>query len=175
MPKDILEIVDTAVKIGLGALISGMATYWVTRLNHNKAIEKDRSERRRQMIEDVAENIERLFALLFSFRAGIHDWINAREHGSNLSEERYENVLSEQTQLPKAYKEITSSEATLLLIGEKKAQKLIREFGHAVSEKRKMFRLGNSTLTIEDAEDFRSMLLEHREIIFNELSSIFSK
>lgn len=36
----VLEIIDTAVGIGLGALISGITTYWVTHKNHTFDIRK---------------------------------------------------------------------------------------------------------------------------------------
>ena len=156
MPKDILDIVDTAVKIGLGALISGSATYWVTKLNHNKAAEKEKLEKRRQMVEEVAENIERLFALLFRFRAGVHDWVNAKDNGKKLTDERYEHILSEQRDIPKSYKEITSSEAKLLLLGEKTAQSYLSHFGHEISEIRNTVILGNNSLTSNEVENFRA-------------------
>jgi len=35
MEEKLLEILDTAIKIGLGALISGGVTYLITTLNHN--------------------------------------------------------------------------------------------------------------------------------------------
>ncbi len=41
MATEILDIVDTAVKIGLGALISGVAMYHVTKLKLSKDIERD--------------------------------------------------------------------------------------------------------------------------------------
>ncbi len=41
MAAEVLDIIDTAVKIGLGALISGVATYYATKLKHAKDAEKD--------------------------------------------------------------------------------------------------------------------------------------
>ncbi len=35
-----IEVIDTAVKIGLGALIIGLATYWVTRAKSKHDISK---------------------------------------------------------------------------------------------------------------------------------------
>ena len=53
-----MEIIDTAVKIGLGALISGVFTYWVTKLNHLKDIEKQAIYRNRETIEKIAAEFE---------------------------------------------------------------------------------------------------------------------
>jgi hypothetical protein len=175
LPKDVLDIVDTAVKIGLGALISSITTYWVTKLNLKKTADKEKAEKHRQMIEEVAENIERLFALLFSFRAGIHDWVSARNKGVELPKERYESILSTQRSIPSAYKEITSSEAKLLLINAKAAQLLVRKFGHDISDCRKHVFIGNKELKLEEVEAFRDTLLKNREDIFLELSKAFDK
>ena len=54
----ILEIVDTAVKIGVGALIAGVAAYFLAKLNHRQDIEKDNLKRRRELLEKVANDIE---------------------------------------------------------------------------------------------------------------------
>ena len=43
MEMSYLEILDTAIKIGLGALISGVTTWKVTRLQHKNEDEKERN------------------------------------------------------------------------------------------------------------------------------------
>lgn len=53
-----LEILDTAVKIGLGALIAGFAAYFLAKLNHRQDLEKDSLKRRRELLEKVASDIE---------------------------------------------------------------------------------------------------------------------
>ena len=54
----ILQIIDTAVKIGLGALISGIAAYLVTKTTHREEARKLRSRRRSDLFEQVAEQVE---------------------------------------------------------------------------------------------------------------------
>ncbi|WP_162934949.1 hypothetical protein [Pseudomonas cavernae] len=58
MEKDIYTLIDTALKIGLGALISGSATYFVAR--HNSSHEKAKEERafRRQILQQAALKLE---------------------------------------------------------------------------------------------------------------------
>lgn len=175
LATELLDVLDTGVKIGLGALISGVSAYWVGRLNHSKAAEKEKTELRRKMIGEVAESIERLFALLFRYRAGVKEWVAARDRGKQLSEERFKTVLAEQRSIPREYKEITASEAKLLLLGEKKAQQMIRDFGEEMSERRKRVYLNNKDLTKEEVYEFREALLKHRENIFDELARIFNR
>jgi threonine dehydratase len=54
-----IDVIDSAVKIGLGALISGLATYLVAKSSHDKTIAKERAQRKRDMLEAVAQHVTR--------------------------------------------------------------------------------------------------------------------
>ena len=56
-----IDIVDTTVKIGLGALISGVATYKVASLNHKKDVEKNLINKKIDIIEEITELAEEYF------------------------------------------------------------------------------------------------------------------
>lgn len=53
MPATWLEIADTTVKIGLGALISGASAYFLARHNHSSSIEKEYISKHRAVLEQV--------------------------------------------------------------------------------------------------------------------------
>ncbi|KQV48691.1 hypothetical protein ASC95_22565 [Pelomonas sp. Root1217] len=53
-----LEIVDSAVKIGLGALISAVATHFVTTKNHAHEIRKAAREDKRELLRSIAKTLE---------------------------------------------------------------------------------------------------------------------
>ncbi|MDH5647347.1 MAG: hypothetical protein OEZ01_15160 [Candidatus Heimdallarchaeota archaeon] len=59
MSKEIIDIIDTAVKIGFGALITAVATYAVTRLNHKKENEKAIINRKLDIIEMAAAHFDK--------------------------------------------------------------------------------------------------------------------
>jgi hypothetical protein len=61
MPTDLLSIIDTAVKIGLGALITGVSAYAVNAKNHRNEKEKYLLDRKVQTIEVCAEKIDQFF------------------------------------------------------------------------------------------------------------------
>ena len=67
----LLEIVDSAVKIGLGALVSGVATYLVTRKNHEHDLRKTAREDRRALIRSAARLLEEATTLLNQGTYGI--------------------------------------------------------------------------------------------------------
>lgn len=65
MPTEWINIVDTAVKIGLGALISGVATYHITGLNHNNQHDQEKRKRRNDHFDQIITNADEYFHAFF--------------------------------------------------------------------------------------------------------------
>jgi hypothetical protein len=61
VPKEILDVLDTAVKIGLGATISGLTAFFVGRSNHKNEKNKFLLEHRLRTIESATEGFEEYF------------------------------------------------------------------------------------------------------------------
>lgn len=55
---EILEIVDTAVKIGLGALITGTSSYLLTGKNFKQELRKKSIDSNKEMLKDLALKLE---------------------------------------------------------------------------------------------------------------------
>ncbi|MCG8067976.1 MAG: hypothetical protein JAY84_08920 [Candidatus Thiodiazotropha taylori] len=83
-----LDIVDTAVKIGLGALISGFATYFVTKRNNTHEIFKEQHLRRLDLLEKLSISIQ-------SATTGIHKAVHAYLENVDSSEEVIRESLKE--------------------------------------------------------------------------------
>ena len=57
-----LDVVDTAVKIGLGALIAPVGTYLLASKNHKSELKKAFNEERRAIIKEIATTLEEIEA-----------------------------------------------------------------------------------------------------------------
>jgi len=79
VPKDILDIVDTAVKIELGALISGVTTYYVTTLNHNNDSKKEILKRKSEMLESIAGEVETFSNAVMEYWAYLVEFTRHKE------------------------------------------------------------------------------------------------
>ena len=62
-----IDIADTAVKIGLGALISGLATYYVTRLKLDTDSNKEKRLIYRNLILEAVNNADDYFHFLSAY------------------------------------------------------------------------------------------------------------
>ena len=63
----LIDVLDTSVKIGLGALISGLATYWVTRSKNKHELKIIHLEDKRHLLREISENLEASSGLINIF------------------------------------------------------------------------------------------------------------
>ena len=61
-----IDIADTAVKIGLGALISGLTSYYLTRLKFDKEAKNEIQIRKLNTIEEIAKHVDAYLTALLS-------------------------------------------------------------------------------------------------------------
>jgi hypothetical protein len=60
MEKDTYDLIDTTIKIGLGALIAGISAYFLAIRNHNNELRKIFVEEKRSLIKELAFKIEEI-------------------------------------------------------------------------------------------------------------------
>ena len=92
MPKDILDIVDTAVKIGLGALISGVTTYVITHKSHSNELAKENRDKKASILEFSVENIEPFFNAFENFLSVIDGQLRMGNPPGKKSNEEWEEL-----------------------------------------------------------------------------------
>lgn len=121
---DLLSIVDTAVKIGLGALISGLATYWVTKLNHSNDIAKAKLKRQRELIEEIAGQMEDFSSATLKYWAYIVEHVRYAEREKSAPDHLQARIKSAGDELFDKFSQLSSAEGKLILLGSSKAQEL---------------------------------------------------
>jgi len=81
-----IDVVDSAVKIGLGAIISGLATYWLAKASHDKTIEKESAQRKRDMMEVAAQEVGRFDQSALRHWEAVYNWIDTTPADTPMSE-----------------------------------------------------------------------------------------
>jgi len=169
-----IDVLDDAVKIGLWAIISGVATCWLTRAKHDKSVEKERAQRRRDLLEIVAEQVARFDQFALACWEKVANWLAFTPAAEPMSEILRVELTKLESEIHSGYKDLKSAEAKPLLLGEVKCQKLLREYGIFV----KIYRhdvIANRTLQVENLKEYKETLQQKREDLLNELSHIYTK
>lgn len=85
-----LQVIDTAIKIGLGSLITLVGTFLVTWLNHRNERKKESRKRFYDSLESVSSNIEEVTHVSLRYWALIIEWVRNNAQDMDLTEKRYE-------------------------------------------------------------------------------------
>lgn len=106
MSKEWVDIVDTAVKIGLGALITGVFTYIGIKFSHKSERSKFMLEHKAKLLEQVAKDVEEYFSSW--------DYFNSIVEGTAIGLERdgiedRKLTVSDQEQIGKRDKDLVES------------------------------------------------------------------
>ena len=173
MPTTWIEIADTTVKIGLGAIISGASAYMLARHNHSKAIEKEYLLKHRDVMESLTLDIEEMTHALLKYWSFILDWARNKEKGINNSEEKSDQIRGFRSEVFSLFKGLSSAEGRLLLLDCKEQQQCLREYGEKISEFYRYASRNNDEMECASLEEWRVKLLASRERLYASLSKAY--
>ncbi|WP_027710494.1 hypothetical protein [Zooshikella ganghwensis] len=107
MATTVIEVVDTAVKIGLGGLITLLGTILVTKLNHGHENSKDVRKRHFDALESVGSDIEEMTHVCLRYWALIIEWARNAAQDMDLTEKRKEELERTKEDLFNQFKSLT--------------------------------------------------------------------
>ena len=168
-----LDIIDSAVKIGLGALIAGLSTLALSRSQFHRDLEKERIKREFEMLKQVAEQVESQTHVALRYWALITEWARYQRLPQEMPESREKELNNCKVALFDGFKDMTSAESKLLLLGLSSAQKSLRVYGETMTELRRQLNRGAEPATELQAQEWRSKILSCRETFFTDLSNCY--
>ena len=75
------SVVDSAVKIGLGALVGGGFAIWALRLNQRHDHVKAQRERRATLLQEAQLEVSRFAGLVSAYWANVRNAVHIRDKG----------------------------------------------------------------------------------------------
>lgn len=132
-----LEVIDTAVKVGLGALISGISTYWMAKNKNRDDLRRERLLRHHGLLERSAEQIENFSHVSMRYWALVVEWVRTRDQKLEFAASRLEELIKTKIEFFNAFSDLTSAESKLLLLGHAEAQKFLRDYGDLAKRMRR--------------------------------------
>ena len=160
----VVEIVDTAVKVGLGALISGIATYMVTSKNHSHEAKKNVAADKKEILLDLVHKLDTAFSIRNSAVQSI--WRKYEREDDDLE--------SDYAALTDAVNNLKLAVSYAFLIGRKDMPVLLGKIFSSLEEERKSLESEERNLDVlNEGSDKRILLLnEVREMLPQALESI---
>ena len=123
-----IEILDTAIKIGLGAAITGLTTYLVTRRTHLHEVRKIRLQETTQLLRECMGKIESATTRINE----VNHIIYGRRRA--LTEGQVADVQDCRQEFSSAFSEVKDARSICILLGLKQAAALFAEYAQKVDE-----------------------------------------
>jgi len=165
-----LDIIDTSVKIGLGAIISGIATYFITHTGHRHAVSKDLIDEKRRLLIDTVRKIDSAGRLRNRAKLSISLQLRSGDNQCTKLDE-------ELSLLWKAGDQLREAESNCYLIGDDDLAKLVTAYSLKISEYHNYIYLHGTTVDSKHTEvndkcvELKSVILKQ---YFKSLARIYS-
>jgi hypothetical protein len=169
----LIDVLDTAVKIGLGALISGVATYWHGVRKDKAESAKEYEKRHRTLLEEIAGSVEQLNHVYLKYADLVIEGVRFRDRNKEWPEDRKGELDLVKAEFFSTFKELTSAESKLLLVGEREAYSKMKELGDTLVQFRRLCQVDNKDTTEQDVENKKEAIRTLREQLYGLLSSTY--
>jgi hypothetical protein len=166
-----MEMMDAAVKIATGMLVSGLFFLWY--LRRHQSLDGAASEnlrRRRELFESVAANVGKVHYVYQQYLALATEFTR---YGAHWPKSRRDELSRVGDELVEVFHALTEAESTLLLLGEKRLERSLRIYGAKIVNLRRQIYAEKQQLTGDEIhliDDVKKEISQLKESFFDALS-----
>ncbi|MBC3810205.1 hypothetical protein [Undibacterium aquatile] len=176
MTMTLLEILDSVVKIGLGAAITAFATYKSNKLNHLNDRNKDIRAHKIKTLELIADRCDAYFVAyrkLHNRLEGIRKRMDTADEVS-LNEAQQKTIKECDTELNSTFDAASSARARLRLLQAIDAEAILGEIGAGIAEYRNKVMFEKVLPSAEMAKKYSDDFVMLRRSFDKELSKFYA-
>ena len=173
MTIEALEILDSAVKIGLGALISGVATYSVTLRNQKYELHKVFLDRRLNTIEVATDSVDTHFIAFSRFIAAISGAQQLNPEEKELSENSYKFIRRHDDELCDSRAHWISSISKLRLLALDNSVAILNELSNIENDIRNKVVFEKLMPTLDELEHWSNTFVDIKKRFYKEVSNAY--
>ena len=171
MEKEIINLIDTSIKIGLGATIASISTYLITRYNHKAESKKDYFKRYISSIEKIAESAEDYYINWGRFVSSV-DGVSTDtiEKGITPTQDAFDFISEKDIELVDSRDKKMKSIARLKLLDLKDVSETLEEIRIIEKELRKIVIFEERIPSINELLLHRRKMKDNRDEFYKKLS-----
>jgi hypothetical protein len=159
-----IEVADTAIKIGLGAVVSGVGAYVLAQLSHKNSISKEVVSRKIAILEEVNELASVYFYYVTRLTNSVDGMLtaNPEREGADFNDDEYEFLHRNEDNLTEILEKRNRAIAKARLLKLSSAADEILKFNEILSDYRKAVIFGRRFPTAKDMANWQSKFNERR-------------
>ncbi|TQV86291.1 energy transducer TonB [Exilibacterium tricleocarpae] len=169
---DYWPIIDTSVKVAMGALIAGLAFWLSSRGGHWFSQARTPINRRLTLLEEISAAVGDVNHVFSKYSALV---IESTRFGSRWPEARKEELEHTNRELVKEFRKLADAEAKLLMLGEKVMEKTLRLYGARIAYFRKQVYVGRQDISEKEIALIKRDIVTLREQFYDLLSKRYDR
>lgn len=171
MPTTWIDITDTAIKIGLGALISGIATYKVAQTNHKNDITKTLTNKKVEILEELSELAEEYFYFCTALNNKVGGMQKVADNtGKPLTENQSKAIAKAHENFTETLSKRNKAISKIKILGIVDAEEAIRNYNDVMSEFRDDVVFNRVLITVERREELATRYAEHKDAFYSAIN-----
>mgnify|MGYP003604416092 FL=1 len=163
----LLEILDTSIKIGLGALITGVIAYFNQKANISASMIKDNLQFNRNLLTSISADIEEINHLILKM------W-SIFENETKKTPVDQTKILERLDPLRKSlfndFRLLSKNEGLLLLHGYTEQQEKLRFYGELLGKFNSYTLFKSDSVDIQKTSEYRIKILAARKELYQSLN-----
>ncbi len=167
-----LQLTDTSLKIGLGALIAAITAWIVLRKSNQQPGNSARENRRLQILEDVSTQVGTVTHIFAKYSSLV---VESIQFGERWPQARRVELDAVNTELVAEFKKLAEAEAKLLMLGEKNLERSLRLYGAKIAVYRKQVYVGRKDISLEQITALKNTIVQVREQFYDMLSRKYDR
>ena len=177
MAKEWIDVIDTAIKIGLGGLITGTFTYFGLKFSHKSEKEKYMLETKTKLLEQITKEIEDYFQawdFYVSKIAGITKHLKNKNKDSNdLSDIQKKHIKEKNDMLVDSWAKRESAKSKLILLKATSTVQALKDCRKQEKELRDKIIFDKDIPDYEEIQEYRKYKTKLQEKVHNELANLY--
>jgi len=175
MPVTYPEILDTSVKIGLGALIGAASGYLVAWLGYKRDAEKVYIAAKRAHLDKVIGLLNDFHKAYPPVRSAMEQHFSRMTVGQSDTAQQKAEFETRREVLAEAFLKFTDAEGYILAMGAKDVNKALTKYIDVVDDFRRDARFDNSAFTLADMKKAQASMREARTSLLQAIAAEYKK
>jgi len=164
------QLVDTSMKIGVGALIATMFAVLIAHRRQPRPINAE--QRRLEVLESIAADVGNVSHIFAKYSSLV---VESIRFGSRWPDSRKQELDNISQALVDEFKKLSDAESKLLMLGEKLLEKNLRLYGSKVANFRRQVYVGRTDISEEDILAMKRDINILREQFYDFLSKKYDR
>lgn len=165
-----LEILDTSIKIGLGALITGVIAYWNQKANISASVIKENLQFKRNLLTNISTDIEEINHLILKLWTIFEFETKKHSIDKNKILDRLDPI---RTSLFNDFNLLSKSEGLLLLYDYSEQQEKLRAYGELLGKFNSYTLFRNGDVNPNSTAEYKVNILKARKELYLSLNKAF--